>query len=79
MINKNFYSQRIGTFNIRTGKDDRKIERVIHEIAKARLLVCCLQEVCRFNNNSVSVIITNKQNNVQQKYELYWSEHAARR
>ena len=45
MRNKNFHLWRIGTINIRTGKDDQKIERVIHEIAKAKLSICCLQEV----------------------------------
>ena len=56
MRNKNFHSLRIGTINIRTGKDDQKIERVIHKIAKAKLSVRCLQEVFRLNN---SVIIAN--------------------
>ena len=66
MENKNFHLWRIGNFNIRIRKDDQKIERVIHEVAKAKFPVCCLQEVCYLNNNSV--IITNKQNNVEQKY-----------
>ena len=51
MRNKNFHSWRIGTINIRTRKDDQKIERVIPEIAKAKLSVYCLQEVCDLNNN----------------------------
>ena len=50
----------------------KKTERVIHETAKAKLSVCCLQEVRRFNNNSV--IITNKP-----KCQIYWSGHAAKR
>ena len=58
-------------------KNDLKIERVIHEIAKAKLLVCCLQEERRLSNNSV--IITNKQNNLERKHKLYWSGHAAKR
>ena len=77
MKNKNFHSWSIGTINIRTGKDDQKIERVIHEIAKAKLSVCCLQKVCCLNNNSV--IITNKQSSFERKYECYWSGHAAER
>ena len=36
MRSKNSHSWRIGTINICTGKDDQKIERVIHEIAKAK-------------------------------------------
>ena len=63
--NNNFHLWRIGTINFRTWKNDQKIKRVLHEIAKAKLSVCCLQEVRRFNNNSV--IISNKQNNVEQK------------
>ena len=58
MRNKNFHQRRIATINIHTGKYDQKIE--IHEIAKAKLSVCCLQEVRLLNNNSV--VITNKQN-----------------
>ena len=75
MRNKNFHLQRIGTINIHTGKDDQKTERVIHEVAKAKLSVCCVQEVRCLNNS----VITNKQNNVEQKYELCWSGHAAKR
>ena len=63
-----------GATHICTGKHDQKNERDIHENAKAKLSVCCLQELCRLNNNSV--IITNKQNNFEQKYELYWSGYA---
>ena len=78
MVNrKNFHSWRIGTINIRTGKDDIKLEHVIREIAKAKLSVCALQEVRRLNNNSV--LIANKQNDVAQNYELYWSGHATKR
>ena len=58
MRNKNFHSRRIGTINIHTRNYDEKIE--IHEIAKAKLSVCCCPEVCRLNNNSVTII--NKQN-----------------
>ena len=65
MRNKNFHLLRIGTINICTGRGDKKIERVIHNIAKAKLSVCCLQEVRRLNDNLV--IITNKQNHIEQK------------
>ena len=57
-----------------SGKDDQKSERVIHEIAKAKLSVCYLLVVHNLNNNSV--IITYKQNNFEQKYKLRWSSHA---
>ena len=36
MWNKNFHLWRIGAIHTSTGKDDQKIERVIHEIAKAK-------------------------------------------
>ena len=65
MRNKNFHLLRIGTINIFTGKGDKKIETVIHNIAKVKLSVCCLQEVRRLNDNLV--IITNKQNHIEQK------------
>ena len=58
MRNKNFYSRRIGTVKIHTGKYDQKIE--IHEIAKAKFSVYCLPEVRCLKINWV--IITNKQN-----------------
>ena len=59
MRNKNFRSW--GMFiNIRTRKDYQKIESVIYEIAKAKLLVCFKYVV--LNN---IVVITNKQNNVE--------------
>ena len=77
MPNQNFHQWRIGTINIRTGSDDQKLENVIHEIAKARLSVCCLQEVRRLNNDSV--IITEKHNNTEQKFEVYWSGHSSKR
>ena len=67
MRNKNFRSW--GMFiNIRTRKD-QKIESVIYEIAKAKLLVCFKYVV--LNN---IVIITNKQNNVERTKQclLVW-------
>ena len=66
-----------GAIHICTGKHDQKNEWDIHENAKAKLSVCCLQELCRLNNNSV--IITNKQNNFEEKYELYWSGYAVKK
>ena len=55
--NNNFHSRRKETLNIHKENYDQKIE--IHEVAKAKLSVCFLQEVRRLNNNSV--IIKNKQ------------------
>ena len=50
---------------------------MIHVIAKAKLSICCLQEVRRFNNDSA--IITNQQDSVEQKYEFCWSGLAVKR
>ena len=77
MRNKNFHSWRIATINTCTGKDDQKIERVIHEIAKAKLSLCCLLEIPCLNNNSV--IIAKKKSNVDRKHKLCWSDHVAKR
>ena len=65
---KTFHKWKIGTINIRTGRDDEKLERVIKEIDKAGLTICGLQEVRRLNKGSASVTVEN--NN---KYEVYWS------
>ena len=68
MRNKNFRSW--GMFiNIHTRKDYQKIESVIYEIAKAKLLVYFKYVV--LNN---IVIITNKQNNVERTKQclLVW-------
>jgi len=47
------------TINIRTEKEDKKIERVIHEIAKAKLSVCCLQEVRRLKQGEINESFIN--------------------
>ena len=59
MRNKNFRLRRM-FINIRTRLDYQKIESVIYETAKAKLLVCFKYVV--LNN---IVVITNKQNNVE--------------
>lgn len=43
----NFY---IGTINIKTGKDDEKL----NEISKADLSICGLQEVCRLSKKDLN-------------------------
>ena len=40
-----FYQWRLGTVNVRTAKEDEKLERVVKEINKADLTICALQEV----------------------------------
>ena len=64
---KNFHQWRIGTINIRTGKYDEKLERTVHEIHKAKLSICCMQEVRRIKTGSALITIDN------QNYEIYWS------
>ena len=75
--NHHFHQWRIGTTNIRTGKDDIKLENCVTEIAKANLSVCAFQEVRRLNTSSVK--INTKLNGINFKYELYWSGHATKR
>ena len=65
------------TINIHPRKDGQKIEKVIHEIAKEKRLVFCIPEALRLNK--YSMIITNTQNNFEQKYKLYWSGDAAKK
>ena len=70
----NFHSWKIGTINIRTGKDDEKLERVVNEIDKADLAICGLQEVRRLNKGSALV-----KSNSGKKYEVHWSGHNNKR
>ena len=42
-----FHHWKIGTINIRTGKDDEKLENVVRQINKAGVSICGLQEVRR--------------------------------
>jgi len=69
-----FYDWKIGTINIRTGKDDEKLERVINEIGKADLSICGLQEVRRLNKGSALI-----KSNAGIKYEVHWSGHTNKR
>ena len=61
---------KIGTINVRTGKEDEKLERIVNEIAKADLALCGLQEVRRLDKGSALI-----QANNDSKYEVYWSGH----
>ena len=71
---KLFHNWKIGTINIRTGKDDEKIERVVKEIDKAGLIICGLQEVRRLTKGS-AILETESKN----KYEIYWSGYQTKR
>ena len=69
-----YYKWRIGAVNIRTGKDDEKLERVINEINKAGLIICGLQEVRRLNNGSALI-----KSDTRNQYEVYWSGNQTKR
>ena len=71
---KTYHKWKIGTVNIRTGKDDEKLERVVNEINKANITICGLQEVRRLNKSS-AIIKTN----TNSKYEVYWSGNQTKR
>ena len=64
---KDFHHWKIGTINVRTGKDDEKLERIISEISKAKLSICGIQEVRRIKSGSALITVNDK------KYEFYWS------
>jgi exonuclease III len=76
MARRKFHQWRIGTINFRTGKDDEKIERTVHEIHKAGLSICGLQEVRRLNKGSALI-----SNNIDDgtEYKIYWSGHSLKR
>ena len=67
----------IGTINIRTGKDDEKLESVVRQINKARLSICGLQEVRRLKTGSV--LIKCEDNDETSTYEVHWSGKSVKR
>ena len=71
---KLYHNWKIGTINVRTGKDDDKLERIVKEIDKAGLIVCGLQEVRRLNKGS-AIIKTE----TSKEYEIYWSGQQMKR
>ena len=76
-IPNTFYPWKFGTINIRTGneKDDgHKMYCIAKEAAKAKLQVCCLQEV-RYRNIDSKVIALNN----DESYTFFWSEQKKRR
>ena len=72
-----FHFWKIGSVNIRTGKEDQKLENVVHQIHKAGLSICALQEVRRLRSGSC--IIESNFNDVLRKYEVYWSGNKMKR
>ena len=76
MVEKKFRSWRIGTVNIRTGKEDIKLENVVHQINRARLAICGLQEVRRLGTDAC--VIESTTSDSTNKYEVHWSGHAVK-
>ena len=74
---RRFHNWRIGTINIRTGKDDHKLQNVVNEISKAGLSICGIQELRRLNTGSA--LIESSYENNENKYEVYWSGTATKR
>ncbi|XP_066911780.1 uncharacterized protein [Clytia hemisphaerica] len=74
---QNTYQWKLGTINVRTGREDQKLERIIREIDKADINICALQEVRRFSQGSASIPI--KTNDFTNKYEVYWSGYTQKR
>ena len=71
-----YHNWKLGTVNIRTGKDDEKIERIVNEIDKANLVICGLQEVRRLNTGSALIKTSQNETN---KYEFHWSGQTNKR
>ena len=74
---KKFHHWRIGTINVRTGKEDQKLERIVHEMGRAKLSICGLQEFRRIKSGSA--LVSPNTDDHDQKYEIYWSGHSLKR
>ncbi|XP_066924182.1 uncharacterized protein [Clytia hemisphaerica] len=72
---KQFHERKPGTINVRTAREDEKLEKVIKEIDKAKLSVCGLQEVRRIKTGSALIKIQE----LDKTYEVYWSGHSSKR
>ena len=69
-FSKHFHSWNFGTINIRSGKEKSegsKLYMITKEVAEAKLLFCCLQEV-RFRNTGKKVISLN----TGEMYDFLW-------
>ena len=74
---KGFYQWKIGTLNIRTGKEKSEGARmytIVKEIARLKLSICCIQEV-RHRNYGEKMIRLN----TGECYKFYWSGMKKRR
>ena len=55
---KKVHHWKIGTINVHTAKEDKKLEKVTQKIGKAALLICGLQEVRRIKSGSALITST---------------------
>ena len=74
-----FHQWSIGTINIRTGKEDEKLENVVHQIDKARLSICGLQEVRRLKMGSALIESKTEGCDKSSRYEVHWSGYSVKR
>ena len=74
-----FHQWSIGTINIRTGRTDEKIESVVHQINRAGLTICGLQEVRRLKTGSALVGCKTEGCDESNRYEVHWSGYSVKR
>ena len=58
-------------------KGGEKLECVVHEVCKAGLTICGLQEVRRLGTGSAVISSVNK--DTKYRYEIYWSGYSLKR
>ena len=63
----NFHFWKIGQVNIRTGREDFRIEEAIRQMHRAKLSICCFQEVRRLNSGDLIHKVDN------QEYQLFYN------
>ena len=66
-----FHEWSIGTINVRTGREDEKLESVVRQINKARLSICALQEVRRLKTGSALITCKNGDDDKGSNYEVH--------
>ena len=74
-----FHEWSIGTINVRTGREDEKLESVVRQINKARLSICALQEVRRLKTGSALITCKNDDDDKGSSYAVHWSGHSVKR
>ena len=68
---------KFGTINVRTGREDSKLNNIIKEIDKANLSICAIQELRRLSTGSAC--ISSTLNGKTTDYEIYWKGHTSKR